>query len=631
MPEISYRLPSRPLPQPCESTLGYLLRLGDRNGHRSLAWVAQIRRQHSRPDVTLNQFLQQTTGHPEPSLHQIYGPSLPALQPAPSHLLGLKTQFWNSEHRRWCPACLRESGYWKAEWQLTLQIVCPEHGKLLQEHCPGCHKPLRWHGGELFHCFCGQDLRQARTPQADGPLQALGQLISAAFVTSTGGEPAATALQQDWPSELATLHLTRLCELLWSLGCYATFSTVTKPQKVQRHHHLKVLLPILANTARLLSNWPAVFDTFLQERVQPGREYALSLRQFLGQQLAWLHRTLAHPEFHFVRQELERFIALHWKGRITDRHHFISHGVKQRHPVISVGEASQQSCLSRDKLVTLVQQGALQGWSADHHGRRDFLMISRTSLEQFLRASGGMLNLIDSAAYLGVSKGRLKLFVERGLITPTYRPSGGKNDPVQWMFQQQVLDTFLTSVQVNAHATPDCGSLISIDQICRGYTRNGAGMVELLQAIQQGDLKMIGHNPAKVGIGGLLLSRQSFRHWFEQRQPEKTVFSLAGAARYLGIKEHVLYWLRDRGLICDWHQADSKRMTSIHKETLDRFRQRYVWGRELAELSGYGRQSASRALINRGVWPVSGPRTDGGITYVFLREDLENYLRVERE
>lgn len=289
-------------------------------------------------------------------------------------------------------------------------------------------------------------------------------------------------------------------------------------------------------------------------------------------------------------------------------------------------EASRQSGLSRDKLATLVQQGMLQGWIADHHGQRDFLMISRLSMEQFLRASGGLLNLIDSAAYLGVSKGRLKLFVDRGLITPTYRPKGGKDDPVQWMFQQQVLDTFLTSVQIDSHATPDCGSLITIDQICRGYTRNGAGMVELLQAIRQSELTVIGRNPAKVGLSGLLLSRQAFLHWFEQRQPEKTVFSLAAAARYLGIKEHVLYWLRDRGLIYDWHQKRSGRTTCIHKAALDRFRQRYVWGRELAELSGFGRCSASKALINRGLWPVSGPASDGGITYVFLRADVEDYL-----
>ncbi|POB00314.1 hypothetical protein C2134_02640 [Chromobacterium sinusclupearum] len=117
------------------------------------------------------------------------------------------------------------------------------------------------------------------------------------------------------------------------------------------------------------------------------------------------------------------------------------------------------------------------------------------------------------------------------------------------MFQRQELDMFLSSVYVNAHPTPDCGSLISIDQICRGYTRNGTGMVELLQAIQANELTVVGYNPARHGISGLLLSREQFLQWFQRRQPELDMFSLAGAARYLGLKEHVLYWLRDYGFI----------------------------------------------------------------------------------
>src|SRR5262249_46653276 len=43
-----------------------------------------------------------------------------------------------------CRPCLRRGSILKAEWDLTFQIACVEHGVLLSSECNGCGHPLTW-------------------------------------------------------------------------------------------------------------------------------------------------------------------------------------------------------------------------------------------------------------------------------------------------------------------------------------------------------------------------------------------------------------------------------------------------------------------------------------------------------
>jgi hypothetical protein len=117
------------------------------------------------------------------------------------------------------------------------------------------------------------------------------------------------------------------------------------------------------------------------------------------------------------------------------------------------------------------------------------------------------------------------------------------------MFEQAELDQLLGGLAAPMHLTPDCASLISLNQICRGRARDGADLVTVLRAVCAGELPIVARDPCQLGLKGLLLDRHRFETWFAARLPEKQVFALAPAACYLGLKEHVLNWLRDRGLL----------------------------------------------------------------------------------
>ena len=621
-------LPFRPLPFPLESAIGYLLRLGAANDFPSLTWLQAYRKHMGLPTQDFATFFEQATGHGIAGLRQLWGPSSSLVAIDPEKKLGIKTTFWNLHHRRWCPDCLREHGYWKTEWLITLQVACPIHRRLLYEHCPVCSQPVGWYSGELAHCRCGAALTQGVTTEVEPTLLVLAQLLSSKFDAACGHISLPAEPEAELDRLLVDVHLARLLELLWALGCYTHHRALKKPLKVQHHHRIVVALPVLESAARILAGWPETFHDFMAELSDSSQRQALDLSLFLGSHLKALSKALSHPELHFVRQEFERFVAMNWKGVIADRHRFSDSYLAAAQPVITGKEAAEMLGISRKKLETLVGEGHIQGWYQDSKGSRRFFVVDRESVRRFQQGcAGALFTLAEAAHYLGTSRPRIRLFVTEGLLRPAYRPAGRQEQLVHWMFEQAELDQLLGGLAAPMHLTPDCASLISLNQICRGRARDGADLVTVLRAVCAGELPIVARDPCQLGLKGLLLDRHRFETWFAARLPEKQVFALAPAACYLGLKEHVLNWLRDRGLLFGFIYPDGPDKPRLTRETLDRFKDRYVWGRELGKMTGFGEKSASRALLAQGVCPITGPTIDGGTTYLFLRVDIEAYIR----
>lgn len=620
-------LPFRPLPFPQESAIGYLLRLGAANDFPSLTWLGAYRKHLGLPAQDFSTFFEQTTGHGTTGLQRLWGPSSSLLPIDPVKRLGIKTTFWNLHHRRWCPDCLREDGYWRAEWLLTLQIACPIHRRLLQEHCPVCGQLVGWYSGELALCRCGAALTHGAAAEVVPALQGLARLLSGKFAVACGAVCSPTESDAETGELLVDVHLARLLELLWALGCYTHHRSLKKPLKIQHHHRIAVALPVLDSAARILSNWPTAFHGFMTELSDSSQRQALDLRLFLGLHLKALSKALSHPELHFVRQEFERFVAANWKGVIVDRHRFSDPFLASVQPVITGKEAAEFLDISRKKLQALVNEGRVQGWYQDTKGSRRFLVVDRESVRRFQQGcAGALFTLADAARYLGTSRPRIRLFVAEGLLKPAFRPAGQREQSAHWMFEQVEMDRLLGGLTPPMHLTPDCASMISLNQICRGRARDGADLVTVLRALQSGELNIVARDPCQPGLKGLLLDRQRFDAWFAAHLPEKQLFALAPAARYLGLKEHVLNGLRDRGLLFGFIYPDGPNKPRLKRETLDRFKERYVWGRSLGLLTGFGEKSASRAMLAQGVLPVTGPTVDGGTTYLFLREDVMAHL-----
>lgn len=60
-----------------------------------------------------------------------------------------------------CPECLKQYGYTRALWDLSLSTVCLEHQVGLSDCCPKCLAPLRWHRKAVHWGHCGHQLIQS--------------------------------------------------------------------------------------------------------------------------------------------------------------------------------------------------------------------------------------------------------------------------------------------------------------------------------------------------------------------------------------------------------------------------------------------------------------------------------------
>lgn len=622
-------LPIHPLPLPLESAIGYLLRLGTANDFHTLTWQQRFRKEISLPAQSFEDFVELTTGHGQNTQQLLWGPSSSDLPIQPHKKLGIKTTYWSLDHRRWCPDCLRENGYWKAEWLITLQVACPHHRRLLQELCPACGQSVGWYSGGLKYCRCSHALTVGTLIPASDSLLQISQLISNKFAEAAGGDVGTTLpyqISDALAKLLANVGLPRFLDLLWALGCYGHFRELKKSLKVHDHHRLAVALPVLESAAQILTQWPDAFHLFMLESCNLSETHALHLYRFAGAHLVALNRALHHPELHFVRYEFERFVSEHWKGIIADRHRFAD-DITAEHPTILAKEAMAILSISRRKLITLVNQGHIQGWYQQSNGNLRFLVIDRQSVLRFSQGCAGqLLTLAEAAEYLATPIPRVRLFVNAGLLTAVYKPEGNNDHHRHWAFEKSALDKLLGGLHMKIHATPECDSVISLEKICRTRSHDGADLVTLLHAIQAGELDCIARDPSHHGIRGLLLDRPQFEAWFTERLRAKEFFTMKPAAHYLGLKEHVLYWLRDRRLLSGFTYPNGASQLSLPKTALDQLKARYAWGQSLEEVTGYGRKSASRALINRGIVPVTGPTVDGGTTYLFLREEVQNFM-----
>ncbi len=143
-------LPIHPSPEPLESFTGYLTRLAEANGVQSAkSWITYLfqgRRQAIRKDAT---------DYPPVSFSQ-----LPVASTYSENML-LSTTFYHlgrkfnrstlpqhlgrflrgtvADTLRYCPACLRESGYYRLDWRFLFLNGCSIHKCKLLEHCGHCN------------------------------------------------------------------------------------------------------------------------------------------------------------------------------------------------------------------------------------------------------------------------------------------------------------------------------------------------------------------------------------------------------------------------------------------------------------------------------------------------------------
>jgi hypothetical protein len=160
---------------------------------------------------------------------------------------------------RVCPKCIREEGYLKAIWELTLCRVCPVHGCLLLETCPNCERALEPNWPEPGVC--------AACRRAYGEHEATGHYpVVAAFWAKVQARLEGLVSDGGWMERLslpALLDLAAVLQALKAPGVRA--STMSQALRGVNADRSRRLVEGQEWCLALLNDWPRAFDAYCDQ------------------------------------------------------------------------------------------------------------------------------------------------------------------------------------------------------------------------------------------------------------------------------------------------------------------------------------------------------------------------------
>lgn len=269
-----------PRPFPRESALGWVLRASELNSlqsSRSLlklsnSWIGAATKTYFDPSNLAHwfgfqasdlNFMSYAAGS-DRSLCQFRGHSLPR------RMLELTTA-------RVCIACVYETGYADAFWDLSVVTTCPKHGTQLTQTCTNCRSNISWLRPGLLVCSCESQLIDEERRQPDNVIQLHKRLDYIAFSLQSIGGKNDESTQQGL-DVLSNTPLDFSLKLVLVTGIFATYGYRHRQSLSikEKHHVLKVASEIFAN-------WPVNFFDFLDK---------LANTPLLKRQKNWIRNAL---------------------------------------------------------------------------------------------------------------------------------------------------------------------------------------------------------------------------------------------------------------------------------------------------------------------------------------------------
>ena len=184
---MCFTINGRPRPINGESYRGYLLRLVDQNGFKSISSLTRSLGCNFISSVNLL----------SKSSVKLIELIEPVLKMNSGQLLGFFEKHWSFDvyasndvnlrrlfhkHARICPFCIEEQCYSKADWDFAFITTCKKHQCLLIDTCPHCLEQISWKRPELHLCHCCERDFSEYTPTklaSNDPLLQLSALVKA--------------------------------------------------------------------------------------------------------------------------------------------------------------------------------------------------------------------------------------------------------------------------------------------------------------------------------------------------------------------------------------------------------------------------------------------------------------------
>lgn len=579
----------RPTPSRIEGPQGYLLRLAEANC-LTLHELKQLGGRYDPDWLTRNHLLPAETM--DPDLHTRIRHM--------ARLVEDKGRVWNQRQARFCPCCLAEEPVWRASWEVLFHDACPHHGVWLVDQCSSCGQPVSWRREHLLRCSCGADLRQESPETAPESMVRLARHLEAKLMESP--------VADDLPI-LAGLTLEQAQRLIRYLGGYMDPISGPKPLKLRNASSLQASWPVSSLAAEILAQWPQAFHECWARMQGLAADEKISLKGAFKQAHHYLYRGLWESAFSPVRESFELWLSEHWKGGLSRRNH-LAEKLLANAQWIPAQAAANRIGVSPRKLRAMVQEGFLDGQESISTTGRRFMVVRRDQLDAVLAQLDNEITMTRAMEMLGIGKIRLRRILK--LVFPGARriaPTG----PMPWCVPRSEVEELLALGDGVPRVSIPEEHQVTLAHVLRYWTWTTEQVTALIDAVKRGAMK-----PASVweggrGITGWVFDKAQLKAWLASLTGGKPIWlTVPQMAKALGIKDQVAYWLCQNGYMHAEKLGScsglSKRElgSRIRVEEVERFRESYVFGRDIAGSLRTSSIRVRRLLAEEGIFPIRG-------------------------
>lgn len=412
---MQHRLLRSPLPERDESLLGYVMRLTEANHYDNVSWVTSLAhlnvnfskgvwKIHDRDDTDLTP-LETLAGLRHGTLEAMKYQVVGQERTARFQGLPISADMLKLRRPKVCHACLRESNYCRGVWDLLPYTACPQHGVVLLDICPGCHRRVSWGRSKVNCCRCGFDWRNSTGVKASPAEVKASRRISELCQVLTEH----TAEGED-DEQLYRLGLGELCEALTLFA--ARYHRAIKSAHMLAESGNSACHKAFSFAFSALEEWPHSFQEFMK---QVGFIVSEPARV---QDILEFHRQNKEGASNFITIAIEGFI----KNALPPHADRICGTQTLQKRFIPAAEITKYSDASVEHLEWLLRSGQVSFYRKARDSG-DEVLIDLYSLFHYKERVALFITDRDVAESLGVYANEVSELVWHGCLTPVSGPS----------------------------------------------------------------------------------------------------------------------------------------------------------------------------------------------------------------
>jgi hypothetical protein len=526
---------------------------------------------------------------------------------------------WVKRWSRFCPHCIPIRKSWQIGWEVLFADACSECGHWLIDLCSNCDERFNWHRHQLLQCDCGHNLQLERASKAP---EAVIRLSCALKDVAMGNE------SKNMPI-FNGLRLAQCTRLIRLLGTYGNSVGASVPQKVLNIDTLSVSWPITSMAAEILTNWPTGFNLILKSlRGSSSDESTGKLTKAFGGFYSALYKGFKDAEFDFLRDAFENYLAEHWTGAMGKRNRRLDESLINSVAWIPAKRACQLLNVSRRRLLALIQECRLRGETRVSSKSRQFIVVMRSDVEAIASTIDDGITLLETAAFLGLTKQRLLNLLP--IICPEAKKLGEQGCP--WSIPRTWVSQWENLVRSQIPIAEVDSSQIRLKHVLRYWPWTNEQVGRLLNDIISGVINPVGTLQPSEGVSAFVFDKMQLNQWFDS---QSTVFcdemTLPEVAIRIGVKQEVVYALARSGLLqCTLRRSGRRPEQTVKVTQLQEFEEKYIFGRDIAAMTGQSPRAIKEFLKTENVQPVAGPSLNNCRQFVFLRAEVNKCLHNEQ-